>query len=268
MVLNNLLQRRFDVANDFKANPLHQHMAHLVALEADLGKSLEPLLDHVQPEIAALARDLHAVATEQLQAVEARLNEIAGNDVTDSEFEDPLQSAQLSILSALIGYAKMQVLARRFGHAFVTNEGKTDKISMRHTANYIKALHSINQLLHDNVVKALDAAGLSCQCPCPSCSLGVCLCAVSSRLGQKKAWTDEPGVSEEVGVFVHSPPADSAAAKGGLLHGDIIQTADGQKMDSILKLQEVVKGHASGETIKLQITRGSDELRDIEVARP
>ncbi len=255
------------MASELKADPLHQHMAHMVALEADIGKSLEPLLDHVQPEIAALARDLHAVATEQQQAVEARLNEIAGNAVTDSEFEDPLQSAQLSILSALIGYAKMQVLARRFGHAFVTNEGKTDKISMRHTANYIKALHSINRLLHDNVVKVLDADGLSCQCPCPSCSLGVCLCAVSSRVGQRKAWTDEPAASE-VGIFVHSPPADSAAAKGGLLHGDIIQTADGQKVDVFTKLQEVVKGHASGETIKLQISRGSDELKDIEVVRP
>jgi S1-C subfamily serine protease len=90
---------------------------------------------------------------------------------------------------------------------------------------------------------------------------------VSSRHVQRNAWIDETP-TEEVGVFVHSPPADSAAARGGLQHGDIILAADDQEIGAFSKLQEVVKGHQSGETIELQVRRGSGELTDVQVVRP
>jgi membrane-associated protease RseP (regulator of RpoE activity) len=255
------------MANGLKAAPLYQHMAHLVGLEAGIEKSLEPLFDHRQPEVAALARELHGMASVQRQAVAARLQEIAGDGVVENEFEDPLQSAQQAILAALAGYAKMQVLARRFGHAHVTGEGETDKITMRHSTNYINALHGIDQVLHDNVVRALDADGLSCQCPCPACSSGVCLCAVSSRLTQSKARADATPAGE-AGIFVHSPSPGSAAAAAGLQHGDIILAADGREVNAPPNLNEVIKGHQSGESVTLRIRRGPDVLDDIEVVRP
>lgn len=255
------------MANGLKAAPLHQHMAHMAGLEAEIEKSLEPLLDHPQPEIAALARELHDITTVQRQAVGTRLQEITDDGVVENEFEDPLQGAQQAILAALAGYAKMQVLARRFGHATVTSEGETDNITMRHSANYINALHGIDRILHDNVVKALDADGLACQCPCPACSSGVCLCAASSRLVQNKAWADVTP-ADEAGIFVHSPPSGSAAADAGLQHGDIILAADGHEVNAPPNLNEVIKGHQSGETVTLRIRRGSDELDDIKVVRP
>jgi S1-C subfamily serine protease len=89
---------------------------------------------------------------------------------------------------------------------------------------------------------------------------------VSSRSVQGNAWCNG-GIPAEAGVFVHSPPKDSAVGKAGLQHGDTIVTADGQDIDAFGTLQAVVREHASGETINLQVRRAGGQIEDVAVLR-
>ncbi len=249
-----------------KADRLHQHMAHMMTLEGEAEAALEQLLDSNHAGTAAMAAEFHGLIKGQGQALAARLETIAGGGIVDAEFEDPLRHAHLAVLKALMGYARMQVLARRFAHGTPTPQGETDDLGQRNAQNHAEALHAMNKLLHDAVLWELDQEGLSCQCPCPCCSHGICLCAVSSRSVQGNAWC-EGGVPAEVGVVVHSPPKDSAAGKAGLRHGDTVVTADGQDIDAFGTLQAVVREHQSGEAIELQVRRADGRIDDVTVVR-
>ncbi len=247
------------------ADYLHQHMAHVVTLEGEAETALEALLQSDHAGTAAIAGEFHALIKDQGRALAARLETIAGGGVPDVEFDDPLRHAHLAVIKVLMGYARMQVLARRFAHGSPTPQGETDDLGQRNAQNHAKALHAMNRLLHDVVLWELDREGLSCQCSCPCCSHGICLCAVSSRHVQGTAWAGAANV--EAGVFVHSPPQDSAAGKAGLHHGDTVVSADGQEVDVFGTLQAVVRDHASGEAIELQVRRAGGQIEDLTLTR-
>ncbi|MBT3534615.1 MAG: PDZ domain-containing protein [Rhodospirillaceae bacterium] len=254
------------MADEMKKDNLFRHMAHMVALEADVQQSLQPLLTNAHPGIAALAAQIQSSTSGQGPALAARLADVAGDDIPNAEFEDPLGHLHRTVIETLIGYSKMQVLARRYAHGSPTPEGATDDLGHQNSANHIKAFQDIYQLLHDVMLWELDHDGHSCQCPYPCCSHGICLCAVSSRAVQRGAWGDGEAV-KEAGVFVHSPPPDSAAGKAGLRHGDVVVAADGQDVDVFSTLQGVVRDHASGEAINLSVRRGSDSPEEFSVVR-
>ena len=198
------------MADEMKKDNLFRHMAHMVALEADVQQSLQPLLTNAHPGIAALAAQIQSSTSGQGPALAARLADVAGDDIPNAEFEDPLGHLHRTVIETLIGYSKMQVLARRYAHGSPTPEGATDDLGHQNSANHIKAFQDIYQLLHDVMLWELDHDGHSCQCPYPCCSHGICLCAVSSRAVQRGAWGDGEAV-KEAGVFVHSPARPGCA---------------------------------------------------------
>ncbi|MFP6771052.1 MAG: PDZ domain-containing protein [Alphaproteobacteria bacterium] len=254
------------MANGSTGKFLHGQMAHVVALEADVQAALEALSTNTHPGITAMANDIAALTQGQGAALADHLQAIGGGGAAAAEYDDALGPLRTAVIKVLTGYATLQVLTRRHGHGSPTPNGETDDLGQKNRQNHVKALQDINQLSHDIVLWELDRTDHPCQCPCPSCSLGVCLCAVSSRAVQRAAWGEGAAV-KEAGVFVHSPPPGSAAAQGGLRHGNVIVTADGQEVDVFSTLQGVVKGHASGETIALSVRRNGGAPTDVTVIR-
>jgi len=264
-------------------NRLHRHMAQMVALEASIETTLDQLSkqasDH--PDVAALVGDFRELSGAHRETLEARFNAVAGDtplpDKIVAEFDggggnDPVSSAlehaSVALNQAIIGYAMLRTIALRFRDSSLIGEGNTGDIAEQHTKNYVSAVHKINQILHNVVVWELDREGATCQCTCPSCGLGICMCAQGPRRTLSDTWTELGPISDEAGVFVHKPRRGSAAAEAGLNHGDVVVSADGQELDTHYILQGVVGGHRSGETIQLRVRRGSGELEDIAVVRP
>lgn len=68
------------------------------------------------------------------------------------------------------------------------------------------------------------------------------------------------------GAYVRSVDEDSAAAKAGLLHGDIIVSFDGQRISSTDELTDAMEYYRAGETVKMTIRRIIDgEYKSVEL---
>jgi len=269
------------------ANRLHKHMADMVALE----DAIEQVLARCIPEVAdhatvsTLLREFHTMVKGQLYALDARLQTLAHNipipesavtvfsaggynDGHEHRVSAILQMVYTIFNQAVIGYATLQPLAHRFRESWVVAaDGTAAHLARQHTQNYVHAIQQIGRLLHDVVVWELDNAGLECQCTCPSCGLGVCLCAVSARTILSDAWATAVPIAVDDGIYVHPPRQGSPAAKAGLRHGDSIVAADGQETRLYGVLQTVVRDHNTGEKIQLTIRRGLGEIAEVTAIR-
>lgn len=271
-------------------NRLQQHLASLVALEsqleADLDETLEHEIEHAQAA-AALTR-LHATVKGQHTALEARLKTIASDDQDSPSLSaDPLVRAtenmsgagdayQVSaglhtiftlVNQAIFGYAILQALTHRYRDSKVAEGPNTADISAQHTRSYTAAAQDLNQLIHDVVLWELNRAGDECRCTCPSCSLGICLCAVSSRAILNNAWADANTAATD-GTLVHLPRAGSAAASAGLREGDVVLSVGGEDIHAPADQQAAIRKHETGDEITLRVRRGPGDPLEITVTRP
>jgi membrane-associated protease RseP (regulator of RpoE activity) len=134
---------------------------------------------------------------------------------------------------AVIGYSVLHPLATRFlDSPFFADEGTSYHLTRQHTQNYVQAIQQISRLLHDVVLWELDREGLECQCICPSCGVGICLCALAGRSFLSDAWIEAGPIADDEGVYVQPPKQNSAAANAGLRRGDVILAAGGQEFES------------------------------------
>jgi hypothetical protein len=258
-------------------------MAEMAALEGSVASTLEGLSKHASDHLAVadLLRGFREISTAHRQTLEARLAAVAGEttlpDTDQAELDrgasdypvsNALQRTSAILNQAIIGYAMLRSIALRFRDSSLIGEGNTGDIAEQHTKNYVAAVHEVNQILHNVVLWELDREGVSCHCTCPSCGLGICMCAQGPRRTLSDTWAELGPISDEAGVFVHPPRSGSSAAEAGLRHGDVIVAANGQILDSHFTLQCIVSGHQSGESIELRILRGSGEQEDLAVVRP
>jgi hypothetical protein len=269
-------------------NRFHKHMADVVALEAAIAQTLDQLImeSSHHPEVTAMLRGFHAMTKGQLYALDTRLQTLAAHvsipdrsaaicpdgasgDGNTYPVSTALQTAYTLFNRALIEYATLQVIAIRFRDSWaIAEDGTTAHLARQHTQNYVHAIQQIARVLHDVVVWELDHEGLECQCVCPSCSSGICLCAEASRITLSRAWIDDGPIAVDAGVYVQLPRKGSAAANAGLRKGDVVVGVDGQDVKAISDLQTAVREHQSGEPVQLQVRRGVGELKDITMIRP
>ncbi len=106
--------------------------------------------------------------------------------------------------------------------ALIADEGTSYHLTRQHTQNYVQAIQQISRLLHDVVIWELDQEGLECQCICPSCGIGICLCAMAGRSFLSDTWVEAGPIADDEGVYVQLPKQNSAAAKAGLRRGNVI----------------------------------------------
>ena len=113
----------------------------------------------------------------------------------------------------------------------------------------------------------MEGDGLVCRCTCPSCSIGICVGAISSRSILGEAWiAARPPVAEH-GVELKPPRPGSAAAVAGFLRGDVIVSIDGEKIDALPLLQRVIRDHRTGDLMEFTVRRKTGEAKVVVVHR-
>ena len=263
-------------------NRLHTQIAEMFATEGALAALLGPLSrsSNNHRAICQMLQELQTTSQSHLEALQSRMADLGCQTSTAAmEFQSPhntkssypvtdaLSVACASLNKAIIGYAILRSVALRFRDSSLIGPKNTGDLAEQHTKNYVTAVHRINQALHNVVLWELDNDGATSQCSCPSCGLGICMCAQGPRRTLSDIWSDAGPISTDSNVHVHQPRSDSAAAKVGLVAGDEILRADGQELETHFVFQGIISGHAVGEPIELRVKRASGEIEDISIIR-
>lgn len=174
---------------------------------------------------------------------------------------------------AAFGYAVLHAVAHRFFDS--RGEGNTADLAEGQLREYAQAAHFLNCIVSDVAVWELGNLGQECECKCPSCGLGVCLCSPHGTNTVVDMWREMSAAraaGHVGGIRVRQPRGDSSAARAGLQAGDYVLAVNGQEIaaeswDSINAIQETIKKHQPGEAVRLQIRRASGTKEEIPVTR-
>jgi DNA-binding CsgD family transcriptional regulator len=223
----------------------------------------------------ALVREIEAVSREHELALVERLGDDDCPDsppASDGEFEPPfatihpastaLRDAYALAQQAAVTYSAIQPIAHRLRDSWaIADAGTTAHLTRKHTQDYVRCAGQILAAIHDVVLDELDASGLVCLCTCPACSLGLCMCAIGSRGILAEAWLAARPPLAEQGVEVQRPRPGSAAAKGGLLKGDLIVALDSQRVDQVPEFMRMLRDHQPGDWIDFTVRRPAGEAK-------
>ncbi len=264
-------------------------ITEMIALETRIGEEIDRLpTDAVEhPGLASTLRDVREITKRQREALQARLKQIQQPVIPGEqnkaerprEQSAPPLSPGLSDLQGLIneaalGYAIMHAMAHRLFDS--REDGNTADLAEGHLRSYSHASQVLNRLISDVTIWELGDAGRECQCQCPSCGLGVCLCSPHGTNTVGDVWRETAAVYAETagrGMRVRPPRSNSAAIRAGLHAGDMVFAVDGREVpdeswDSIGTIQDAVKKHKSGEIVRFQVRRASGETEEISVEKP
>ncbi len=262
---------------------LRPYIAELAALEQQIEAVLHRLVDavSVHPDAAVAVRHFQEVVGSQRKTLQARLEAIEGiASVPARSFGTPpfpttersgdearTVSAALHEIYAAFAYAAFGcAMLHARAHRFF--DRTTADLVEQHLRNYAEAAHTIHRLISDAVVWELGKQGQECQCMCPSCGLGICVCAPHGTLTVAEAWGEPTPAAAEGGMLVRPPRANSPTARAGLRAGDMIVAVDDQEIHSVDDLQLLIRQHSPGEEIRLHVRQPSGDLLDLVVARP
>lgn len=269
------------MADGTKANRLHQHMGQMVSLETSMEKMLEQLQGAVSGhrDVSVFVKNCLEVARTQCKAIKSRLHEVAddmvlpGTEISAHKtgvglpLSSAIQQIHVALDSVIIGYSVLQLLALRYCDNYLAGDGNTADLAVQHYQRYVIELEKIKAMLHDVVVWDLDEEDVACQCTCPCCDLGVCLCAPSSRSDLNDARANAGADINQTGVYVYPPKPGSAAIKAGLQLGDVIEAVDGEELKSLWMLHEVVESHQTDEAMNFRVRRPSGEIKFVSIVR-
>ncbi|MDP6823167.1 MAG: PDZ domain-containing protein [Dehalococcoidia bacterium] len=161
---------------------------------------------------------------------------------------------------AVIRYSAMQPITNRLADSWaVASEGTSAHIARAHTQEYLALMGRITNVVHDAVIWELDQDGLECLCTCPSCSLGVCLCAVAARGILAPALASAMPRVTESGIEVLRPRTGSAGERAGMLQGDVVVAVEGAPIGTIPEFQATIQGHEPG-LIELGVLRDGEQI--------
>lgn len=263
-----------------------------LAIMIDIEAAIEQRLDELNPAVAghaivsALLEGFKAMSRDHRQALENRLNTLTIGErsssarstiyaagVLSQPGEYPVSSALQEIYTlhsrALIGYALLGSLASRsLDSNRIADEGTSTHLAIQHTDDYVRAIQKVSRLINDVVLWELDRDGVECQCLCPSCSAGICLCAVWWRNVLGEAWAEAGPINNDVGIYVQQPKQGSAATQAGLVRGDIILAVEGHAIESLSDVQSALRDGQPGAVIQLTVCRHSGVLEEIALVSP
>ena len=273
--------------NDKPLIRLHGDMAVMVALEHTIEQRIKDLVDKVahNSEVAALLKDLHEVTAAHQRTLTTRLRTVAPDvsipdvlamtspvegdyDKVKYPVSDGLVSLHTLFDQAVIGYAVLMVLANRTADSGVRWAENTYDIVEQHMHESTAAVQRILRLLPSMVVSELEEEGQECQCTCPSCGFGICLCAVAPRRMMEMARAEAGPIYVPEGIVMVRPRSGSAADQAGLRKGDIVLAVDDKDIESLPMLQETIHNHKSGEEIRFRAQRESGQQMQISAIRP
>ena len=254
-------------------------LTQLMAVERRIQRTANDLYGYVSSHPAAedLLGRIVEMACEHLDKLRERMQTtpnidpdagtgVNGASTMHSQFAElhpvsnALGVAYAAVQEAIIGYSTILPIATRARDSWVAaDEGTTGHIVRRHTQDYVDVAGQITALIHDVVLWELDGDGLVCLCTCPSCSVGLCLCALAGRSVLAEAWVAARPPVAEHGVEVKPPRPGSAADAASFLPGDVIVAIDGEKVDSVQVLQRVIRDHDAGDLMEFIVRRKAGE---------
>lgn len=253
-------------------DPLHAMLAELVALERRLSRDAM-LTAHAardEPRTAGIAAGIAVDSRDHERALAARLNALFGDGPPSAaKGGRPARGSPSAALrhlysrlqEAVIGYAALLSIATRSRDSWIiATEGTAAHMARQHQQEYLALSGRITQVLHDVVLEELDAAGLPCRCTCPSCGVGICLCAVGGRTILGEAWASARPVPFESGITVQLPRPGSPASLAGFQKGDCVVHVDGAEVDSAAVLISGVKRLEAGVSMPIQVRRPSGDV--------
>ena len=263
-------------------------LANLIALEAAIEQRVKEWIPLVVSHsiIGTQLEDFRALSRDHCQALETRLITLTGHkppyveavtayatgDAADAA-EYPVSSALQEIYTlynqALIGYAVLGSLSsRELDSSCVADDGTSEHLAVQHTNDYVAAVQKISRLINDVLLWEFDRDGAECQCCCPSCSAGICLCAAWWRNVLSEAWSEAGRINNDKGIYVQQPKQGSAATQSGLDRGDIILAVEGHAIESLSDVQSALRDSQPGAVIQLTVHRHSGELEEITLVSP
>lgn len=266
---------------------LRQYVADMVALESQIEEAFKWWVKEASahPEAAEAVKGFHATVKGHGAALQARLRSIGGEPgaartiattpagiagyVSVEGGKRPVSTALHDIYTALthaaLGYSMLKTRANRFYDS--GGEANTADLAEKHLRDYAEAAQAIHQLIADVVVWELDQDGLECQCHCPSCGMGLCICVPSNTTVLNTAWRETAPADQEDGVLVWTPRANSSAVHAGIRAGDIIVAVDSQKVRTYGDLHDALQKREPGEEVRFRVLRGTDEPLEITATR-
>lgn len=280
------------MASNPNRDRLLAYIGDMVALERQIEKTLGERLEDARthPIATRVIMRFQDMTRAQLNALLKRLQTLGGRepDFTKTvallpyapaagvwregqvgSISRTLHSLYTALNHAALGYAMLHAVAHRFFDS--QDEGNTADLAEQHLRGYAAAIQEINQLISDVVVWELGEEGYECQCLCPSCGLGICVCSPHGTNTVNQVWRETSPAAPEGGIRVRRPRRDSAAANADLDDGDKILAVDDEEIRSDLDTQTMqagVRKHKSGEEIRFRVRRGGDEPQEIIVTRP
>ncbi|RIL02069.1 hypothetical protein DCC78_08325 [bacterium] len=208
----------------------------------------------------------------QVAAIEARLQAVAS---ASSDSAPPLSSKE-TLTASLAGlYASLHhaafayaVLHARAHRAFDSaGEGNTADLAETHMRECLAAAGNVIRLVSHAAVAELERDGHECRCVCPSCGLGICLCARHGEETVVRRLEETAGSTAIPGIEVRMPRAGSPASAAGLREGDRIMAAEGRDIASNADLQTTVRSAAPDAPIRLQVARPPDNVFEVIISR-
>ena len=279
---------RLDVGDD-----VTQRVANLLALEVRIGEVLDgvPRVVEEHADMGSAFGRFRAQAIGHREALRARLQFMKGSVPGSAERFRPaaepssvhtggpeapsetLETLHRLVSQAAFGYSILHAVAHR--HYDSKGEGNTADLAENHFRDYAGVLREIHRLVSEVAVWDLVSAGQECQCKCPSCGLGVCLCSPHGTNTVADIWREMASAGAEQatsGIRVRPPRIESAAHRAGLQPGDVIVAVDDRDIanetwDAISTIQDTIGKHQSGETIRFRVKRASGDLEEISVVR-
>jgi hypothetical protein len=268
-------------------NPVQTYLSDMMALE----RQLEGVVDHlgpfaaVQPKAAAALDRYQGMVRAHRAALDERA-QVIGGQIPDRPaailaIPTPLaailpEHAVSQVLHTLyagfnhvaFGYSLLHIAAHR---AFDSIEpGSTAELAETHLRDYAGAIQELNQMVSDAMVWELTGLGHDCECKCPACSLGLCLCSPHGTLTINQVWEETRPAAPDGGLWVRPPWSTSMADQAGLGAGDRILTVDEQAIASdwdVPTLQKGIRAHQAGEAIRLGVQRATGEIEEVILRR-
>jgi hypothetical protein len=246
-----------------------QGVAEALALEQRVEQTLDRHLRAVREprEAAEVLQRLYTTAKTHCEALQAYADRLGGGMPAQSEGAGApaaapavtaagegtrLASAALRedytlCSQAAIGYAALHQMAR------IAFDLGLAEIAERHLHGYAAAAQEINQVIADVVAWELRRQGLRCQCQCPSCIVGVCLCVANTNWIVNRCWQETaPAVT---GRGLRVVRTASAPAELELRDGDVVRAVEGQEVATTADTLTAIRGRTPGEPVRFTVLR-------------
>jgi len=249
-------------------------LGDIIAIETQILASLDDwaaaLRDH--PEAAAMvermgnvSRSHQATWPERLATTNRRRSSKAsrrfGRGATPPSAQETIrQVAEVALHAAL-------ECERAYQTARLSGDGATCDLLESRLSDHAATVAEARRVLAPVVARELRAAGLTCGCRCPMCSIGACGCIRATLAAAELGWTgEEPG--RTAGLILHSPPRPgSQLAAVGLHEGDVIVSVAGDEVGRNVEAQTALRRHEVGEDVRIEVDRVGSPRIEVTVQR-